>query len=352
MGLTFALAVAAPVPQSASAGDGRAPPLGSADDPLRALLTRHGYVAVPIDQADPTRPVVRGQVNGHPAVFLIDTATSESSLRRDAVDKFKLPVTMHGKVKVSGAQTSGDAERATATVERLTIGDAQMPHCQLAIHDRLAGLDPAARQKAQQNDPVVGIIGDNTLVPNRCVVDLGGGTLYIRRPESAPDRWLPHELATFFAAEKYVQSPCTKLAFPWLHCKLGRHDLLLIVDTGSRFAMFDHATAARLGFKGTELPPDRGPMVAPGGKPTTSGPLPAPLVFPGGFQVPERTPVLAYDFTVGNRVLSQQGLPDAAGVVGVDLLRRYSAAIDYSTYEPRLFLIDPSVKDRRMLVGR
>jgi uncharacterized protein (TIGR03067 family) len=73
---------------------------------------------------------------------------------------------------------------------------------------------------------------------------------------------------------------------------------------------------------------------------------------PGGFQVPENTTVLAYDFTVGNRGLNQQGLPSAHGSIGVDLLRHYSAVIDYLTHEPRLFLIDPPVKDRRMLVGR
>jgi uncharacterized protein (TIGR03067 family) len=352
MSRTFALAMAALAPHFASAGDGRAPQTVSADDPLGALLTKHGYVAVPIDQTDPGRPIVHGSINGHPAVFIIDTGMTASTLPRDVVEKFKLPVTEHGKIKVSGAYTSGEAVRVTTTVERLVIGDAQMSHCQIDVDDWKAGLDAAARRKSEKDDPVVGILGDNTLAANQCVVDLGGGNLYIRRPGSASDRWLPYELAAFFAAEKYVEALCRKLDLLWLYCKAGGHDLSLIVDTGSPYMLFDHAVATRLGFKGTELPPDRGPKVAPGGKPTTSGPLPAPLILPGGFRVPEGTPVLAYDLTVLNRGLSEQEFPGADGLVGVDLLRHYSAVVDYSAYEPRLFLIDPSVKDQGMLVGR
>jgi uncharacterized protein (TIGR03067 family) len=319
------------------------------DNPLGSLLAKHGYFAVPIDLKNPDRPIVHGHINDHPAAFLIDTAANESTLYRHVVDALKLPTTVHGKVKMAAADQAGVKQKVTTTVELLKIGGGLVRKCHLTVDDKLVGLDPATLQKIERNDPFMGIIGDNTLAPNQALIDFQSANLYLRRQGSAVGG-IADELAALFRREGYVAVACTKKTLPYVRCKVGGHDLTLLVDTGSRNTMFDHTAAGRIGFIGANMPTGGLPP-PPGGKPTTVGPLPAPLVLPGGLEVPEHNLVFGYDFSALNRGLEAQGLPRTDGLMGVNLLQYFSAVMDYSRPEPRLFLIDPAVKDGKLLDG-
>jgi hypothetical protein len=61
---------------------------------------------------------------------------------------------------------------------------------------------------------------------------------------------------------------------------------------------------------------------------------------------------VGYDLSILNRGLRQQGLPQADGLLGVDSLAYFAAVIDYSSRQPRLFLIDPYVQDVKLLNGK
>jgi uncharacterized protein (TIGR03067 family) len=230
----------------------------------------------------------------------------------------------------------------------LKFGEARAPHCLVDVNDQWVGADPALIRRI----PFRGLIGDNILTPNQALIDIANAELYLRRPGAAPAD-VTDEVAAYFKAERYVQVPCTKPknGVPYVRCTIGGHELSFILDTGAWSVMVDHAAGERIGFKGAPLPTGKGPFTPPGGKAMTFGPLPAPLLLPGGLELQAHNTLIGCDLSALNRGLAQLNLPRADGLLGVNVLQLFSAVIDYARPEPRLFLIDPFVRDGRLLDG-
>jgi uncharacterized protein (TIGR03067 family) len=328
---------------------------GFAGKTLDEFLKDRKYHALPIDRSEPLRLKVRGQAGQHPVLFLLDTACDYPiSLSRRAVANLKLPTRMDENKKVATPYKEGVGE-TYARVESLAIGDAvTMTKGEVRVND-ISDQPQLAGAKGRVYEGIIGhpllagagaiidVLNAKVYYPGTCrIIDLPNAKTYISTAAGSRAA-VADELAAYFKAERYVEVPSGGRRLPYLKCKIGGHDLTLIVDTGAPNTMLDRTVAARIGVKTRPLsPPDDHTVI---------GPLPGPLKLPEGLEIPAPNDVLVYDFSTLNRGLEKQGLSRMDGLLGVNVLQYFSAVIDYSRPEPRLFLIDPTVQDAKLQDG-
>lgn len=322
---------------------GESPQLPTSTKTLHTVLKEHNYSSAAVEFRAKGRPVIECQIGRESVPFLIDTATSNFTVHRDVVDWLKLPTRVGDKPLNMADQSAPKA--VLARVESFRFAGATMSSTEFSVDERYSR--PSPGKKAGQ--PYGGTVGDLILSSVHAVIDFPGAKFYLGGPAPGAND-AGDFVGQFLKSKRYVETPCTrKGGLPYLRCKAGNHELTLILDTGSTNTILDRPAAERVGVKFHRTPPVPGDY-GPGAIRQVIAPLPGTLVF-AGVETPENSDVEVCDLAGLNRALERDGFPQADGLFGINLLEYFSAAIDYSRGEPRLFLIDPFVLDEKLLSG-
>ncbi|HLJ94263.1 MAG TPA: aspartyl protease family protein [Gemmataceae bacterium] len=158
--------------------DGAHQPVPGAAAERASLLRNSGYVELPLTLRASGLPDVTADLNGEPALFVVDTGAQLTSLDQMLADRLKLP-----QQDVPG-QTMGLLDGSQiplrfASVERLDLGG-------VSIAIGTAGLMPMAKlnawRKEQGYPPWAGLLGAEVLHSLGAVIDFEGSKLFLLDP--------------------------------------------------------------------------------------------------------------------------------------------------------------------------
>jgi hypothetical protein len=150
-------------------------------DPLRSMLEKKGYVAVPlIRDEEGWGFIVKCRSGAATFRMLLDTGAEVSCLDRRWVKKFGL----RPKREITGVGTGGSQKGVEVSLRELSIGDFDTRRTGNSFP--LAAVDLTAmntlRTKRRKLPPIDGVLGHFTLKLNSAVIDYSTHTLYLRTP--------------------------------------------------------------------------------------------------------------------------------------------------------------------------
>ena len=153
----------------------------AAADPLRAMLEKKGYVAVPLTAEEGGVGFIVECKRGTETLrLLIDTGAEVSALDMSLVKKLSLKP----KRKVTGVGIGGEQDGVEVSLRGLSIGDFDTRTTANAIP--FAALDFTAINTAlvqhRKLRPIDGLLGHIDLRDYSAVIDYSTQTLYLRRP--------------------------------------------------------------------------------------------------------------------------------------------------------------------------
>jgi predicted aspartyl protease len=155
--------------------DGANPPAPGATAERARVLRNAGYVELPLTLRANGLPDVTANLNGEPALFLVDTGAQLTSLDQTLADRLKLP-----QQDIPG-QTMGllDGTQVPlrfASVERLDVGS-------ISIAQRKATLMPMAKLNEWRREkgypPWAGLLGAEVLQELGAVIDFDASKLFL-----------------------------------------------------------------------------------------------------------------------------------------------------------------------------
>lgn len=146
-------------------------------DPLRELLTKQGYTAVPMESMPGGGRLVSGRTGKHDLRLIVDTGCSFSSFDSAGLKKWGGKV--DGRVDVAGF--GGKAKGESALLNSLRVGEYDTLRSWGGVECIAADLsDLNAFFRQHKLKPIDGFLGNLTLHNGSAVIDLHTNTLYLR----------------------------------------------------------------------------------------------------------------------------------------------------------------------------
>jgi predicted aspartyl protease len=156
-----------------TASDDRKPP----PDPLRGLLLKDGYTAVPLDREPDGKRMAAARVGRQDLRLLVDTGASVSTFDAAGLDKW-------GAMRLGGVESHGwvgKVKGEEVNLRGLTLGVYDTRRTWAVVNG--GGFDLASLNKAlagQKRKPIQGLLGNLDLLNGSAVIDFGTNTLYLR----------------------------------------------------------------------------------------------------------------------------------------------------------------------------
>jgi uncharacterized protein (TIGR03067 family) len=158
--------------QRTSPGANKPPP-----DPLRELLLKEGYKAVPLEREPDGNRMVAARIGHHDLRLMLRTGQSVSTF--DTAGLSKWGAVRLGRMKVDGLGKNANAEMLR--LRGMTLGDfdtRQSWAVQNGVELDLAGINLLLAQ--QKRKPIHGMLGNQDLLNGSAVIDYATDTLYLR----------------------------------------------------------------------------------------------------------------------------------------------------------------------------
>ena len=187
-------------------------------------LATPAYDRVPLTRGPQNHLLAAAQVNGQPAILLVDTGADVSFIRRDRAQAFGIAI-----------QTSEVRRRGRSfplgSVASLTVGPAQLGSTTVALADASQFGGTAPGQRAAD-----GVLGLDLLRRYRAIINCHTRELFLKtRPGAAL------ELRAATAASGHTRIPLeqTRRGGITARCAIHGHRGKLLVDTGAFVTGFD-----------------------------------------------------------------------------------------------------------------
>lgn len=145
-------------------------------DFLEASLRAQGYSAIELSKASTGLHVLSAEINGRPAIFIVDSGASATVVDSNALEHFSLAAAKSTQIPSFGAAGFGTPVGVT-TADSFLIGDVAFRRRQMLVVD-LGNLTKVMSSMTGQQ--VHGIIGQDILEGNDAIIDFRQRRLYLK----------------------------------------------------------------------------------------------------------------------------------------------------------------------------
>jgi predicted aspartyl protease len=154
-------------------------PTSAVSESLANFLVTRGFTRIPMRLNPNDHFDVEGALNGHATKFIVDTGSANTLIDTQVAVKSGTGVTALTGYGAGGA--GGLVEEVNRTgVKELAIGNFKLANAEVVVA-HIAGDILLSKSAAESN---AGVLGQDYLSTNFAVIDMGGRTLYLRRPDS------------------------------------------------------------------------------------------------------------------------------------------------------------------------
>tara|TARA_B110000503_G_C7003542_1_gene352556 strand:- start:222 stop:680 length:459 start_codon:yes stop_codon:yes gene_type:complete len=143
---------------------------------IRKILTKNKYIKIKLKKIATNHLELKGKINGVKGRFILDTGASNSCVGLDMISYFNLDA-QESETKAAGAGAT-DMETQQSENNSLKIGDWKTNKCHLVLFN-LSHVNTALTQ--HNANEVHGIIGADTLLKGKAIIDYSTNTLYLKR---------------------------------------------------------------------------------------------------------------------------------------------------------------------------
>jgi len=145
------------------------------ESPLESTLTAQGYLAVPLVKTSGGQLLIKSQINGLPAMLVLDSGASVTVLDRSALKTFSLSTPEETRIPAFGIGAVSTA--AVASVGSLVIGPLQFENRPTLLVDLSQLTTVMGVMSGQQ---VHGVLGQDVLEAQEAIIDFRRRILYVR----------------------------------------------------------------------------------------------------------------------------------------------------------------------------
>src|SRR5262249_50338074 len=146
---------------------------------LASFLTGHGFTKIPMRLNGNNHFVVEGALNGQATRFIVDTGSATTLIDTQVAVKSGTGVTALASYGAGGAGNLVEGVNRTG-VKEMAIGNFKLANAEVVVA-HVSGDILLSKSTAESN---AGVLGQDYLATNFAVIDMGGKTLYLRRPDS------------------------------------------------------------------------------------------------------------------------------------------------------------------------
>jgi predicted aspartyl protease len=294
---------------------------------LATLLTKRGYVEVPLTLNKTGLLDVKVEVDGMPMLMVLDTGANNMNLDRASAKRAKLAVK---EIEEKTSALGGTMPAGVTKITRLSVGDVKCPSETYVIDFSLIN----GRRKECGDPPCDGALGGSYLKYYSAVIDCASLKLYLLDPAQRAKK-----LTKTMKKWGHVEVPLkvNSNGDLDLSVEVNGTPMLLILDTGSTTTIClerSSAMRAKLTVKETE---SKGLGLGGG---YVAGQTKIGQLSVGGLASAADAEVI--DFSAPNATRKAHGAPPCDGNLGGPFLKRYAAVIDYA--HPTLYLLKPARK--------
>ena len=146
---------------------------------LASFLSGRGFTRIPMRLNSNAHFDVEGALNGHTTRFLVDTGSTTTLIDTQVAVKSGTGVTALAGYGAGGA---GNVVQGVnrASVKELAIGNFKLANAEVTVAH--VSRDILLSKSAAESN--AGVLGQDYLATNFAVIDMGGKTVYLRRPDS------------------------------------------------------------------------------------------------------------------------------------------------------------------------
>lgn len=293
---------------------------------LEAYLQRLGYYPFVLRTDKSDKPLADAELAGKKLTLLVDTGWGITTLRDKMARDLKRLDTSDIRLDdpVMGRLTNS----SMAIMEKLTLGKAQFLNQPAKV----------ARLKADYvrilHD---GVLGCDFLIRNHCALDCAGNRLYLRANPPRAD--VSKALGESLSSSGFVDVPVEHQGLIVASAKVNGQPLRMLVDTGSSVSILDDSQKARLrlnavrwkeAFTGSRIPEEASALLVGVGDTGTTRLTVAKLeTLEFGGRKWNDIHLGVADLAAWG-IAEKEELADVEGLVGIELIRRSRALIDFS----------------------
>ena len=146
---------------------------------LASFLAGRGFTRVPMRLNANAHFDVEGTLNGHATRFLVDTGSANTLIDTQVAVKSGTGVTALAGYGAGGVGNLVEGVNRTG-VKELAIGNFKLANAEVIVA-HVSGDILLSKSAAESN---AGVLGQDYLSTNFAVIDMGGGALYLRHPDS------------------------------------------------------------------------------------------------------------------------------------------------------------------------
>jgi predicted aspartyl protease len=146
---------------------------------LASFLAGRGFSRIPMRLNANNHFDVEGALNGHATRFIVDTGSANTLIDTQVAVKSGTGVTALTGYGAGGAGNLVEGVNRTG-VKDLAIGNFKLANAEVVVA-HVSGDILLAKSTAESN---AGVLGQDYLATNFAVIDMGGKSLYLRRPDS------------------------------------------------------------------------------------------------------------------------------------------------------------------------
>src|SRR5262245_29413747 len=146
---------------------------------LASFLASRGFTRIPMRLNANDHFDVEGTLNGHATRFIVDTGSANTLIDTQIAVKSGTGVTALTGYGAGGAGNLVEGVNRTG-VKELAIGNFKLANAEVVVA-HVSGDVLLSKSGTESN---AGVLGQDYLSTNFAVIDMGGKTLYLRRPDS------------------------------------------------------------------------------------------------------------------------------------------------------------------------
>jgi len=145
------------------------------ENSMENFLVQNGYVKIALAKNSVGHFVIKCKVNGHNALFILDTGASGTCIDFVSAKKFNLKL---NNTEGSSFGVGGDSQDIKIAKANLEISDYKLDSLEITAID-LTSVNEA--YTVELSEHIDGVIGADILFGKSAIIDYGSGMLYLKK---------------------------------------------------------------------------------------------------------------------------------------------------------------------------